>query len=96
MGLQAFTSGSSLSKPEQQHKLSLPLLKPVTTSYNARMNLVKTPNGDILRVVTQEEVTHRCGKVTSTLILQNVKFEVTVVAQAPISDVLKSFNMESA
>lgn len=60
------------------------------------MNLVKTPNGDILRVVTQEEVTHRCGKVTSTLILQNVKFEVTVVAQAPISDVLKSFNMESA
>ena len=60
------------------------------------MNLVKTPNNDVLRVVTQEEVTHRCGKVTSTLILQNVKFEVTVVAQAPISDVLKSFNMESA
>ena len=59
------------------------------------MNLVKTPNNDILRVVTQEEVTHRCGKVTSTLILQNVKLEITVVAQAPISDVLKSLNMVS-
>ena len=59
------------------------------------MNLVKTPNGDILRVVTQEEVTHRCGKVTSFLLLRNVKLEVTVVAQAPISDVLKSLNMES-
>ena len=60
------------------------------------MNIVKTPNGDILRVVEQQEVTHRCGKVTSVLKLQNVRLEITVVAQAPISDVLKSLNMESA
>ena len=60
------------------------------------MNLVKTPNSDILRVVAEQEVTHRCGKVTSTLILRNVKYEITVVAQAPISDILKSLNMESS
>lgn len=60
------------------------------------MTYIKTSSGELLKVVAKDEVTHRCGKVTSFLKLQNVKLKISVEAQSPIADVLKQLNLEAS